>query len=438
MVRGMLDRETARGADPAPARSTPCSCMFTDLQGRFMGKRVLPRLLPGGDPRASEGLHACLYLLAIDMEMEPLPGYEYASWETGYGDFRMVPDMSTLRPCPWLEKTAHGHLRRLRRGDRRARRGRAAPDPEATRSQGRRSRATRSKTRVRARVLPVQGLVRRAGRHAATAICGRRRLHHGLPHAPDHQGRVDHPADPQRNASARASRWSSRRASSARASTRSTSRYSDALTIADHHALYKNGVKEIAAMNGVRRDVHGEVDDGRGGLVLPPALERSGTRTGRESLMWSDEGNDHMTDEFRWYLGGLMATAREMAWMFAPFVNSYKRYQLGSWAPTAIVWSHDNRTCGFRLVGEHTGVPGRVPDPGRRRQPVPTRSRRRSRPGCTASRTRSSRPPMFQGNAYEAKRRAARPDVAARGGRGVPQERGRAARRSATSCSSTC
>ena len=79
--------------------------MFTDLQGRFMGKRVVPHFFLE-EVLGEEGLHACLYLLAIDMEMEPLPGYEYASWETGYGDFRMVPDVTTLRWCPWLEKTA--------------------------------------------------------------------------------------------------------------------------------------------------------------------------------------------------------------------------------------------------------------------------------------------------------------------------------------------
>ena len=72
-------------------------CMFTDLQGRFMGKRVVPHFR---SRRSWEKACACLYLLAIDMEMEPLPGYQYASWETGYGDFRMVPDMSTLRWCP--------------------------------------------------------------------------------------------------------------------------------------------------------------------------------------------------------------------------------------------------------------------------------------------------------------------------------------------------
>ena len=80
-------------------------CMFTDLQGRFMGKRVLPHFFLE-EVLGEEGLHACLYLLAIDMEMEPLPGYKYASWETGYGDFKMIPDITTLRLCPWLEKTA--------------------------------------------------------------------------------------------------------------------------------------------------------------------------------------------------------------------------------------------------------------------------------------------------------------------------------------------
>src|SRR6478736_10536537 len=80
-------------------------CQFTDLQSRFMGKRVLPDFFLE-DVLGAEGLHACLYLLAVDMEMEPLPGYAYASWETGYGDFRMVPDVSTLRIVPWLEKTA--------------------------------------------------------------------------------------------------------------------------------------------------------------------------------------------------------------------------------------------------------------------------------------------------------------------------------------------
>src|SRR2546427_7524938 len=104
MLQGLIDRSTLEELAGAGEVDTVL-CMFTDLQGRFMGKRVVPQFFLE-EILGEEGLHACLYLLAIDMEMEPLPGYQYASWETGYGDFRMVPDMSTLRLVPWLEKTA--------------------------------------------------------------------------------------------------------------------------------------------------------------------------------------------------------------------------------------------------------------------------------------------------------------------------------------------
>src|SRR5436853_4397418 len=103
-LRGLIDAKRLEELSKSGEIDTVL-CMFTDLQGRFMGKRVLPDFFLE-EILGSEGLHACLYLLAVDMEMEPLPGYEYASWETGYGDFAMVPDMSTLRLCPWLEKTA--------------------------------------------------------------------------------------------------------------------------------------------------------------------------------------------------------------------------------------------------------------------------------------------------------------------------------------------
>ena len=103
-AQGMLDVKQLEELSDAGEIDTVL-CMFTDLQGRFMGKRVLPHFFLE-EVLGEEGLHACLYLLAIDMEMEPLPGYQYASWETGYGDFKMIPDLTTLRLCPWLEKTA--------------------------------------------------------------------------------------------------------------------------------------------------------------------------------------------------------------------------------------------------------------------------------------------------------------------------------------------
>ena len=176
-------------------------CMFTDLQGRFVGKRVLPDFFLE-EVLGEEGLHACLYLLAIDMEMEPLPGYAYASWETGYGDFRMVPDLSTLRWYPWVETHGDGAVRHRRRGRRGAGRGGAAADPEGADREGRRD-GLPGEDGVRARVLPVQGLVRRARRAPLPGPATGVALHHGLPHAADHEGRVVHPAGAQRHAGRR-------------------------------------------------------------------------------------------------------------------------------------------------------------------------------------------------------------------------------------------
>ena len=102
--QGMIDAKQLEELADAGEIDTVL-CMFTDFQGRFVGKRILPHFFLE-EVMGEEGLHACLYLIAIDMEMEPLPGFEYASWETGYGDFKMIPDMSTMRLVPWLEKTA--------------------------------------------------------------------------------------------------------------------------------------------------------------------------------------------------------------------------------------------------------------------------------------------------------------------------------------------
>jgi glutamine synthetase len=118
--------------------------------------------------------------------------------------------------------------------------------------------------------------------------------------------------------------------------------------------------------------------------------------------MWGGDTPPHMSDTFRWYLGGLMTTAREMAWMYAPFVNSYKRYQLGSWAPTAIVWSRDNRTCGFRTVGEHTGFRVECRLPGADANPYLAFAATIAS-GMWGIRNKVEPPEMFLGNAYEAK-----------------------------------
>jgi glutamine synthetase len=177
--------------------------------------------------------------------------------------------------------------------------------------------------------------------------------------------------------------------------------YSDALSNADHHALYKHGVKEMAELNGVAATFMAKwtmAEAGSSCHLHSSVWNADGT----ESLMWSDDGEHHMSDTYRWYMGGLIACAREMAWMYAPFVNSYKRYQLGSWAPTAIVWSRDNRTCGFRTVGEHKGARVECRIPGADANPYLAFAATIAA-GLWGIQNEVEPPPMFVGNAYEAK-----------------------------------
>ena len=396
-VKGMLTKAQLQDLAQVGEIDTVL-CMFTDLQGRFMGKRVLPDFFIE-EILGQEGLHACLYLLAVDMEMEPLPGYEYASWDTGYGDFKMVPDVSTLRLCPWLEKTAmvicdiadehdDSPVAVAPRQILRDQIARAAEmgylvktgselefylfkdgyDELAER--GYRDPRTSSSYIMDYHMLQTtkdEWIIRQIRNHMRGA---------GIPveFSKGEFGRGQHEINIT---------------------------YSDALSNADHHSLYKHGVKEIAALNGVAAT-----------FMAKWTIEEAGSSCHVHSSIWSADGEEsltfddtkpgHMTDEFRWYLGGLLATAREMSWMYAPFVNSYKRYQLASWAPTAIVWSGDNRTCGFRTVGERAGFRVESRIPGADANPYLAFAATIAS-GMWGIKNKIEPSAKFEGNAYEAK-----------------------------------
>ncbi len=194
---------------------------FPDLQGRLMGKRVtghyfLDHVVDG------DGIEACNYLLAVDVDMTPLPGYTFANWEQGYGDIEGRPRPRDAASGPLAREDRARAVRPRRRGDGNAGRGVAPPDPPAAGRAGRRRRLL-GEVRVGARVLPVPRLVRGGGgqglRRPRAALAG----HRGLPHPPDDAGRVPDPRDPQRRWTRRRSRSSSRRARRGVASTRSTS-----------------------------------------------------------------------------------------------------------------------------------------------------------------------------------------------------------------------
>ncbi|MDQ1447708.1 MAG: glutamine synthetase, partial [Actinomycetota bacterium] len=126
--------------------------------------------------------------------------------------------------------------------------------------------------------------------------------------------------------------------------------YADAIEMADRHVVYKNGAKEIASQLGLSITFMAKysTEDVGSSCHIHSSLWDP---TGETPLMWDADAPEHQSAAFRGWLGGQLACAQEMAWMYAPTVNSYKRYQPESWAPTAIAWSVDNRTCGFRVVG---------------------------------------------------------------------------------------
>ena len=396
-VQGMLDAKQLEELTDAGEIDTVL-CMFTDLQGRFMGKRVLPHFFLE-EVLGEEGLHACLYLLAIDMEMEPLPGYEYASWETGYGDFKMIPDLTTLRMCPWLEKTAMVICDIARRGHQRAGRGGAAPDPEAT-DPARSRRRVRRQDGIGARVLSVQGLVRggRGARVPGPAPSSTYIMDYHMLQTTKDEWIIRQIRNGMIGAGIPVE-FSKGEFGKGQHEINIT--YSDALSNADNHALYKHGVKEISALNHVAASFMAKwtMDEAGSSCHLHSSVW---SPDGTKSLMHNDDAPHHLSETYRHYMGGLMANARDMAITYAPFVNSYKRYQLGSWAPTAIVWSRDNRTCGFRTVGEHTGSRVECRIPGADANPYLAFASTIAA-GMWGIANKVEPPEMFVGNAYEAK-----------------------------------
>ncbi|MEP6659931.1 MAG: glutamine synthetase family protein [Acidimicrobiales bacterium] len=333
--------------------------VFPDLQGRFMGKRVTGHFWLE-HVATPEGIEACNYLLAVDVDMNVLPGYRFANWDLGYGDFRAVADLSTIRIIPWLEKTALvlSDLYDVDTG---------APIEVAPRQILRRQ-VERASAMGYTMMFgsELEFFLFRETYEEAFAK-GYRNLtphanyiqdYHILQTTKDEyvirqiRNGMDGAGVPIEFSKGEAE-WGQHEINL---------RYADALEMADRNAIYKNGAKEIAHMNGRAITFMAKYDIAKVGSschIHSSVWNADAT----SSLMYDHDGTHHMSDLFRWYLGGLMATARPLAWMFAHYVNSYKRYQPDSWAPTAVAWGVDNRTCGFRKVGHSQGtrVESRIP-----------------------------------------------------------------------------
>jgi glutamine synthetase len=314
---------------------------FTDMQGRLFGKRIQAEYFL--DDVVDHGIEGCNYLLALDMEMEPVPGYEMANWEKGYGDFAIVPDLTTLRRIPWLDRTA------LVLCDV------ANHDGSPVVTSPRQVLVTQYE---RARSMGYTPLF------ASELEFYLYKESYAEAHEKDYSGltpTIPYILDYHILATTRDEQYLGpiRRGMQAAGipvefskgeawygQHEVNTRYADAVTSADRHTIYKNGVKEIAFLNGVSAS-----------FMAKPSEKDIGSSCHIHSSLVDADGNsvfidgEEETDVFRHYLGGQRARIRELALFVAPSVNSYKRYATESWAPTSISWGRDNRTCGFRIVG---------------------------------------------------------------------------------------
>ncbi len=317
---------------------------FTDHYGRTMGKRYDALFFLDS---LDVGSHACDYLLTADMEMEPVEGYAYANWERGYGDFHLVPDMSTLRRCGWapasaivlcdvFDDAAHELV------------------PVAPRSilQVQLDKAAALGLTVKAASELEFFLYRETYRDAHAK--GYTDLQSAGWYNEDYHLLQGARVEDYVGAARRVLRDSeipveNSKGEAAVGQHEMNVRYADALPMADRHVVLKQAMKELAEQQGVAVT-----------FMAKPHADESGSSCHIHLSLWSGDrddatnvfaGPDGPTDMFRWFLGGWMQHTRDLMVCYAPTVNSYKRYQSQSWAPTKIAWSTDNRTAGFRIVG---------------------------------------------------------------------------------------
>jgi glutamine synthetase len=358
-----------------------------DMQGRLQGKRLTARHFL--EEVVDHGAEGCNYLLAVDVDMNTVDGYAMSSWERGYGDFVLKPDMATLRPVPWLQGTAMvlcdlawedgsdvvASPRQILRRQlaRLAERGWSANAGtelefmvfrETYESAWHKSYRNLDPANLynvdysmlgTARVEPLIRRIRNAMEGAGMAVENSKgECNYGQHEINFH--------------------------------------YADALRTADDHAIYKNAAKEIAAQEGMAISYMAKFD------------EREGSSCHIHfSLSDGDGGNAFASDQalFDSFLAGQLACLRELTVLLAPNINSYKRFVEGSFAPTTVAWGEDNRTCSLRVVGHGQGHRFELRAGGSDLNPYLAISAMIAA-GLHGVENELKLEPMFKGNAYHA------------------------------------
>jgi glutamine synthetase len=309
---------------------------MTDMQGRLQGKRLTATHFL--NEVVEHGAESCNYLLAVDVDMRTVDGYEMSSWERGYGDMLLVPDLATLRPVPWQEGTVVC-LSDVAWLD-------GADVPASPRQVLRRQLAR----------LAERGWTANAGTELEFLVFldtyeeawhkGYRDLRPANLYNVDYSllgtARVEPLIRRIRNSMGEAGMVVEDSKGECNFGQHEINfHYADALRTADEHVTYKNGAKEIAAAEGMALSFIAKFDEREGNSchIHFSLADEQGPLFGRDEAL------------FRSFLAGQLACLREMTLLLAPNINSYKRYASESFAPTAVAWGHDNRTCSLRVVG---------------------------------------------------------------------------------------
>jgi len=315
---------------------------ITDLQGRLQGKRLDAEYFLSDV--LEHGTDGCNYLFAVDIEMNTVSGYSISSWDRGYGDFIMVPDLATLRRVPWQPGTV------LLLADA------AWLDHEPV------SESPRQVLKKQLDRLAERGWTAYVGTELEFILFADSYeqawdlRYRGL--TPANQYNIDYSVlgtsrvEPVLRAIRLGMRDAGMQVESAKGECNLGQqeiafKYADALTTCDNHVIYKTGAKEIAAQQGSALTFMAKFNEREGNSchVHLSLRDDSGTP------VFAGDRAGGVSPLFEQFLAGQLAALRELSYFFAPNVNSYKRFQPGSFAPTAVAWGFDNRTCSLRVVG---------------------------------------------------------------------------------------
>jgi len=320
---------------------------FPDMQGRLQGKRIHAQFFL--DTVLAHGTEGCNYLLAVDVDMNTVAGYAISSWERGYGDMEFVLDLATLHPVPWIPGTAmvicdlvwldeaHSPVVESPRQVLRAQVDRATQQGLVAFAGTELEFIVFNDTYEQAWDLAYRGLTPANQYNVDYSLLGTTRvepllrdIRNGMYGA----GLVVESAKGECNLGQHEIAF----------------KFDEVVRTGDHHSIYKNGAKEIAAHHGKALTFMAKFDQREGNSCHIHMSLR-----GDDGRIVFDDG-DGPTPMFQSFVAGIQATMCELTFLYAPNINSYKRFQPGSFAPTSTAWGYDNRTCSLRVVGHGAGL----------------------------------------------------------------------------------